>query len=103
MEAVWYADRARLRSLARARADYTVADYAQALGRSASWVKKWLRRLGQAPRDDEAVLHSRSRARKRPPPSVAPPVVDRILEIRDAPPEHLRRVPGPPLFRPFDL
>jgi transposase InsO family protein len=72
-----------------------VAEYARALGRSESWVKKWLRRLGQAPRDDEAVLHSRSRARKRPPPSVAPPVVDRILELRDAPPDGLRRVPGP--------
>jgi Integrase core domain len=95
MEAVWYADRARLRGLARARADYTVAEYAQALGRSASWVKTWLRRLGQAPRDDEAVLHSRSRARKRPPPAVPPPVGDRILELRDAPPDGLRRVPGP--------
>jgi transposase InsO family protein len=95
MEEAWYADRAGLRGLARARADYTVAEYAQALGRSASWVKKWLRRLGQAPPDDEAVLHSRSRARKRPPPAAPREVVDRILEIRDHPPANLQRVPGP--------
>jgi transposase InsO family protein len=95
MEAVWYADRARLRSLARARADYTVAELAEALGRSASWVKKWRRRLGRAPRDDEAVLHSRSRARTHPPPAVPAPVVERILAIRDQPPAHLQRTPGP--------
>ena len=42
-------------------------------------------------------LHSRSRARHTPPASIAsqPAVVQRILEIRTAPPENLRRVPGP--------
>jgi hypothetical protein len=42
-------------------------------------------------------LHSRSRARHTPPASIAsqPAVVQRILEIRIAPPENLQRVPGP--------
>ena len=42
-------------------------------------------------------LHSRSRARHTPPASIAsqPAVVQRILEIRLAPPENLQRVPGP--------
>jgi hypothetical protein len=42
-------------------------------------------------------LHSRSRARHTPPASIASQlvVVQRILEIRTAPPENLQRVPGP--------
>jgi transposase InsO family protein len=95
LEAEWRADRARLWALARARADYTAADLAAALGRSVSWVKKWRRRLGRATWGDEAALHSRSRARRRPPPAVPPLVVERLLAIRDAPPAHLQRTPGP--------
>jgi transposase InsO family protein len=95
LETEWRADRARLWALARARADYTVADLAAAVGRSVSWVKKWRRRLGRATWGDEAALHSRSRAREHPPPAVLPPVVERILAIRDAPPAHLQRTPGP--------
>ena len=60
-----------------------------------SWVKKWRRRLGRATWGDDAALHSRSRARKHPPPGVPPPVVERLLAIRDAPPAHLQRTPGP--------
>jgi hypothetical protein len=42
-------------------------------------------------------LHSRSRARHTPPVSIASQqaVVQRILEIRLAPPENLQRIPGP--------
>jgi hypothetical protein len=42
-------------------------------------------------------LHARSRARHTPPASLASQlaVVQRILEIRSAPPENLQRVPGP--------
>src|SRR5215203_5821285 len=95
LETEWRADRARLWALARVRADYTLADLAAAVGRSVSWVKKWRRRLGRATWGDDTALHSRSRARRHPPPAVAPPVVERILEIRDHPPANLRRVPGP--------
>jgi transposase InsO family protein len=64
---------------------------------SRSWVRKWLRRLCQADPTDVLALHSRSRARRTPPASIAsqPAVVQRILEIRIAPPENLQRVPGP--------
>jgi hypothetical protein len=43
------------------------------------------------------VLHARSRARHTPPASIAsqPAVVQRILEMRLAPPENLQRIPGP--------
>jgi hypothetical protein len=101
MEEEWCADRARLRSLASARLDDPIAQLAEALGRSTSWVKKWLRRLGRAAWDDEAVLHSRSRARRHPPPAVPPLVVERILALRDQPPAHLQRTPGPKAILSF--
>jgi hypothetical protein len=60
-------------------------------------VSKWFRRLRQADPADVLALHSRSRARHTPPVSIAsqPTVVQRILEIRVAPPGNLQRVPGP--------
>src|SRR5215470_10779109 len=95
MEAEWSADRANLRFAVRDHPAWSVPQLAQHLGRSVSWVKKWRQRLREAPSEDEAVLHSRSRARKHPPPALSPLVIERILAIRDAPPAHLQRVPGP--------
>jgi hypothetical protein len=42
------------------------------------------------------VLQSRSRARKRPPERISPEVCDRVIELRDDPPETLRRTRGGP-------
>jgi hypothetical protein len=91
----WSTDRARLRCALREHPGWSGARLAQELGRSRSWVKKWRRRLAAAPPDDEAVLRSRSRARTRPPPTMARLAVERVLAIRDDPPAGLRRVPGP--------
>jgi len=95
METQWIADRTMLRTLLRTQPTWTLHDYADAVGRSRSWVKKWVTRLRNAPPDDPAVLQSRSRARNHPPPRLSPQVVDRILEIRDQPPGNLHRTPGP--------
>lgn len=95
MEDQYYADRATLRQLLRTHPEWTQTELAASLGRSVAWVKKWVKRLRAAPPDDTSVLWSRSRARHHPPPRVAPAVVERILEIRDQPPEGLRRTPGP--------
>jgi Integrase core domain len=95
MEEEWYADRAALRVALRERSRAPAPRLAREVGRSVSWVKKWRRRLRAAAPDDEEVLHSRSRARKRPPPAVDPRAVDRLLELRDHPPANLQRVPGP--------
>jgi transposase InsO family protein len=95
MEAEWLADRANLRRVLRDHPEWSVPQLAQHLGRSVSWVKKWRRRLREAAPDDEAVLQSRSRARKHPPPSLSPLAIERVLAIRDAPPANLQRVPGP--------
>src|SRR5918998_1035011 len=94
MEAQWLADRTTLRTLLRTQPQWTVRDFAEAIGRSRSWIKKWRKRLGAAPSEDDTVLHSHSRARKHPPPPLDQRVIDRILEIRDQPPANLHRIPG---------
>ena len=95
MEAQSVADRYRLRTLLVSRPDWRLQDLADAIGRSLSWVKKWVKRLREVPSDDDSVLASHSRARKCPPPRLSQIVIDRILAIRDDPPQGLGRVPGP--------
>ena len=99
MEAQWQADRAMLRRLMQTQPTWTQHDYAQSIGRSVAWVKKWTKRLWAAPPDDLAVLRSHSWARKHPPPKLSQTVVDRLLEIRSAPPAPLHRIPGPKTIR----
>ncbi len=96
-EAELIVQRASLRWLAQQYPTWTQQDLTTALGKSLAWVKKWLKRLRQAEPTDVMVLHARSRARKTPPASIASQtaVVQRILEIREAPPENLHRIPGP--------
>ncbi len=97
LEADLMAKRATLRWLAQRHPYWTHQELAAALQMSRSWVSKWLHRLRQADPRDVMALHSRSRARHTPPASIAsqPAVVQRILEIRIAPPENLHRIPGP--------
>ena len=95
MEAVYYAARANFRRLLKEHPTWTRKQYAQAVDMSEGWVKKWSKRLRAVPPENEAVLHSQSRARKHPPERISEEVVDRILQMRDQPPEGLRRTPGP--------
>src|SRR5215467_2540762 len=95
MEAQWIADRAALRCLSRQHPQWTQQELATCLGHSVSWVRKWLKRLRQAPPEDLAILNSRSRARRTPPPPLDPRIVQKITEIREHPPQNLQRVPGP--------
>jgi hypothetical protein len=95
MEEEYFADRTTLRRLLTQRPDWTTKQYMAATGRSRSWVKKWRQRLRKAAPDDDRVLHGLSRARHTPPAPIQPQVIERILEIRDHPPDNLRRVPGP--------
>lgn len=95
MEEDWYADRIRLRQLLRAHSDWSHRACAAEIGRSLGWVKKWTKRLRAAASDDDSILRGQSRARTHPPPPWDTRVIARILEIRDQPPEHLRRTPGP--------
>jgi hypothetical protein len=89
------AARARRRQLLRAHPAWSTATLARAVGRSATWLKRWRARPRAAPPDDEPVRAGRSRARPRPPPSTSPAVSDRLLAIRDHPPGDRQRVPRP--------
>src|SRR6266704_229951 len=95
MEAVYYAARANLRRLMILHPTWTRAQLAQATGMSKSWVDKWKKRLVSVPFDDEQVLQGLPRAPHHALPRLDPQVVDRVLEIRDDPPEGLGRTPGP--------
>jgi len=95
MEEQYYLDRPQLRQLMTVNPPLTQQAMADAIGRSLGWVKKWLKRLRATAPDDESVLWSRSRARVKPPEPISERVVRRILDIRDHPPGHLQRVPGP--------
>jgi transposase InsO family protein len=95
MEADWVAERSMLRHLIVLHPSWTNKELAKCLQRSESWVKKWRKRLRQAAPDDRQVLLGHSRARHTPPRSTPSEVVQRILELRDSPPENLQRVPGP--------
>jgi transposase len=94
-EAQLIVQRASLRWLAQRHPSWTQRELATTLGKSLAWVKKWLKRLREAEPGDVMALHAR--ARKTPPASIASQtaVVQRILEIRESPPENLQRVPGP--------
>lgn len=95
MEAEWIVDRSHLWQLHLEHPNWGAKRLSRFTQRSPTWVKKWLRRQRHADLYDETVLHSRSRARKTSPKRVCQAVVDRILAIRDEPPENLRRTPGP--------
>lgn len=95
METTWILDRANLWQLHQTHPDWGAKRLFRFTQRSLTWVKKWLRRFREADPDDESILYSRSRARKTSPKKVQQAVVDRILAIRDEPPNQLRRTPGP--------
>ena len=102
MTTSYYADRANLYYVHQHHPDWSQRELAQALKRSESWVKKGLKRFQEelaAGLPLPQVLQGHSRARKRPPVPTDPLVVQQILAIRDAPPEGLRRVPGPQAIR----
>jgi transposase InsO family protein len=98
----YYAARANLYYLWHHHPDWSHSEFAAALGCSMSWVEKWLKRFGEelaAGEQLDHVLQGHSRARKTPPPTTHPLVVELILSLRDQPPEGLRRVPGQEAIR----
>ena len=93
----YYAARANLYYLWLLHPDWHHARFAQALGASLGWVKKWLKRLREEQAQGlalETIWQGHSRVRKHPPAQTSAVAVERILAIRDQPPEGLRRVPG---------
>jgi hypothetical protein len=91
----WVADRALLRRLIPDHPEWTQKELAAWMGRSLGWVKKWIKRFREAPAGDARVLFGKPRGRTTPYPQTDTEVQERVVAIRDAPPENLRRVPGP--------
>lgn len=95
MESEWELDRMRLFQLRRAHPDWTLPRLAQALGRSLSWVKKWLKRFREAGQATLAMFKGRSRAPHQRPRQVVAGVRDAILSLRDGLKVVYGRVVGP--------
>jgi hypothetical protein len=95
MEEEWMRDRALLRDLLEETPHASPQALAQAIGRSVSWVKKWRKRILEGTSDDPCLLCSRSRAHHAPYFRWDGRVSQKIVEMRFAPPENLKRVPGP--------
>jgi len=96
-----YAARARLRMLEREHREWSHRQMASTIGYSVAWVKKWRKRLRGAPAGGEEVLRDLPHRPKRPLPRLDERVIERILEIRAEPPDHLCRTPGPKALRYF--
>ena len=62
MESVWEIDRIQLYQLKRENPEWTQKKLADKLGRSVSWVKKWLRRFRVAGQTTLETFKSQSRA-----------------------------------------
>jgi len=91
----WVADRALLRRLIHDHPEWTQKELAAWTDRSLGRVKKWIKRFREVPAGDARVLFGKLRGRTTPYPQTDAEVQERVVAIRDAPPENLRRVPGP--------
>lgn len=95
MEEQWYAARAALRRLHQKHPGWSYKRLAEEIGYSYNWVRKWCRRFEPADPDDPEVLCSHSRVPKSSAARVKAAVINKILAIRDDPPQNLKRIPGP--------
>jgi len=95
MEEQWIIDRSKLRKLMFTYPTWSNRQYAEAVGRCRKWVQKWKKRLKNTDSDDLSALQSHSRARKTPPQPYHPDVINRILDLRDNPPDEVPRKLGP--------
>lgn len=94
MEEQWLIDRQKLRDGLGEDPCRPYPELAAEVGRSLGWVKKWAPRL-KANLHDDSVLRRRYSPRHYTRPSRSVQVVEKILDMRDHPPDHLRRTPGP--------
>lgn len=98
METEWMVSRVKLYQSWHEHPDWKAAQLAQAVERSVSWAKKWLKRFREQQPLKAAVFQSRSHRPKKLSPSVDPLVVEAILGLRDSLPEHYHRRAGAELI-----
>lgn len=95
-EVAWLVGRVKLFELWQENPQRKRSELAEAIGFSLSWVEKWLGRFSQlVESDDVSLFMSQSRARHTSSQKVTAEVEAAVLDIRDNPPENLRRTPGP--------
>ena len=95
MESEWEFDRIRLFQLRRTHPNWPLTRLAEALNRSLSWVKKWLKRFREAGKPTLTMFKSHSRAPHHRPRQVVDAVRDAILSLRDELKAVYGRVVGP--------
>ncbi len=95
MESEWELDRIRLYPIWREHDDWTKARLGRELKRSLSWVKKWLKRFGEAQQLRLEMFKSQSRAPLHRPRQIMRAVRDAVLDLRDQLKEKYGRVVGP--------
>lgn len=94
METEWRVARARLRDLLGENGQASHRELAEQLGYSVAWVRKWRKRLAQAPPDDKQVLFGQSHRPKHIPRQVSEAVEERIIELRVTLSEKYNRTVG---------
>jgi transposase InsO family protein len=99
LDSLWEMDRIRLYQLKRDHPEWTQKKLANLLGRSLSWVKKWLRRFRAAGKITLETFKSQSRAPHSHPREIVQAVRDAILDLRDQLHEKYGRVVGPRTIR----
>ncbi|WP_236039161.1 helix-turn-helix domain-containing protein [Ktedonobacter robiniae] len=98
MEVEYVGKRAHLFHLLQQHPEWTLQQYADAVGCSQSMVCTWRQRFREAQAQgtlDASIFFSRSRAPHHHPPRIDTEVKERVLSIRQSPPEPLQRTPGP--------
>lgn len=102
-ESEWVYDRMRLYKLMVAHPGLSSLRLAEAVGRSARWVRKWVARFKAAEQADMRLFASQSRAPKRRPRQVGEMVKDGICQLRQALSEQYHRPAGALLIRAYLL
>ena len=82
MESEWELDRIRLFQVWQEHGEWTKARLGRELKRSLSWVKKWLKRFGEAEQPSLEMFKSQSRAPHHRPRQIMRAVRDAILDLR---------------------
>ena len=98
MEVEYVGKRAHLFHLLQQHPEWTLQQYADAVGCSQSMVCTWRQRFRETKAQgalDASIFFSRSRAPHHHPSRIDTEVKERVLSIRQAPPEPLQRTPGP--------
>ncbi len=93
-ETTLFSKRSHLRFLHQHHPTWSKRQLAREMEMSEGWIRKWLARFKDAPPDDQSVLFSQSRRPKRMHPKISLELEVLVLQIRDDPPDGLRRTPG---------